>query len=548
MSLLELAVVDLALLERVRLRLEPGFTVLTGETGAGKSLLIDALALVLGGRGDAGMVRPGATSARVEALFAVADASEGVLIAVREVAAGGRSLARLDDETVTVGRLADTVGPLVEIHGQHDQQRLLSASAQRDLLDAYAGAGNLRRAAADAVAAWRENTSALRDLAIDPAELERRIELRAHAADEIEGAGIHIGEVEGLRARLAAAASGERIVGLLAAARDRLARDGGARDPLAMAARDAAEAARLDPRLAAIADRLAGLTAEVDDTADEVRRASDATEHDPAVVAALEERLGLLYALLRKYGDSEEAVIAEGQRAAAEAERLRALDEERATRTAADARLRVAAETVAAELSAARREAASRLESAVSAALHELGFTRAALEVTVAPAPLDASGAYAVEFRFAPNPGEPAMALARIASGGELSRVALALKSVLAGADGTPTLIFDEIDAGVGGRSAEPIGRMLRRLAADHQVLCITHLPQIAAHADQHLRIAKRERDGRTITDVELLDDETRLVELAAMLGDEAGAGALAAARELRARAAIEGALPGRAA
>jgi len=203
-----------------------------------------------------------------------------------------------------------------------------------------------------------------------------------------------------------------------------------------------------------------------------------------------------------------------------------------------DERLRQRADEAAAALSDARRVAARQLAAGISTALEELGFGAATLDVVVSPADLDASGADAVSFRFAPNPGEPALPLARIASGGELSRVALAIKAVLAGADATPTLIFDEIDAGVGGRSAEPIGRMLLRLSTDHQVVCVTHLPQIAAYADAHLRISKETRAGRTVTEVEVLGPDGRLAELAAMLGDEVGAGAAAAARELTERAA----------
>jgi DNA repair protein RecN (Recombination protein N) len=279
-------------------------------------------------------------------------------------------------------------------------------------------------------------------------------------------------------------------------------------------------------------------------------------DHDPRALADLDARLGVIHGLLRRYGDDEAAVIAHGAAAAAEAERLRGLDDERARRQAEDG-IRLAAVAAAGEaLSAARSEAAGSLAEHVDAVLVELGFPADVFEVAVGrrvagpdePAvevagdavAFDASGLDQVVYRLAPNPGEPARPLARIASGGELSRVALAVKRVLAEADATPTLVFDEVDTGVGGRSADPIGRSLWGLARRHQVLCVTHLPQIAAHADVHYRIAKRERDGRTVTEVERLDREGRIVELAAMLGGDPGdASTLAAARELLDRAEV---------
>jgi len=538
-SLVELTVRDLALAERVRVRFAPGFTVVTGETGAGKSLLIDALTLALGGRADASLVRHGADAALVEAVFATDDSGAEPLVVSREVSSAGRSLVRIDDGAATVARLAETTGTMVEIHGQHDQQRLLSAAAQRDLLDAYGGHGELRRTVAAAVDAWRANLEASAALALDPGEVERQLEIRTFVADEIEGADIRLGEVDELRARLAASGHAERLVALAAAARDDLVGEGrGARDRLAGATRGITEAGRLDARFTPLAERLAGLEAEVEDAAADLRHLADGMDHDPAAIAAAEARLGVLFGLLRKYGPDEAAVLDEGRLARADVSRLAGLEVERQARAADDVRLRAQAEAAARELHEARQATAGRLTDGVSAALAELGFGAATFDVTLMPADLDTSGIDIVTYRFAPNPGEPALPLARIASGGELSRVALALKAVLAAADATPTLIFDEIDAGVGGRSGEPIGRMLARLAADPQVVCVTHLPQIAAYADAHLRIRKRLDDGRTVTEVDVLDDDGRLAELAAMLGDEAGVGAVTAARELLDRAA----------
>ncbi|MFO1538953.1 MAG: DNA repair protein RecN [Chloroflexota bacterium] len=534
--LLELAVADLALLERVRIRLGPGLTVLTGETGAGKSLLIDALLLVLGGRADSSLVRSGAAEARVEAVF---DGDPEPLIAVREVAAGGRSLARLDDATVTAARLAATVAARVEIHGQHDQQRLLAADFQRDLLDACGGHDAERAAVRAAVDAWRTNAALLAELAAAPDALDRRRELAAWEADEIAAARIRPGEIAELRARLAAVASVERLARHLAGAEDALTGEGsGAYARIAAAARDLADAARVDARLAPLAARAVGLAAEADDLAHEVRSAGSDLDAAAEASPALEQRLADLYTLLRKYGEDEETVVAHGARMQAEAERLAGAAAERAERAAADARLRSTADTAAAALGARRRATAHVFAAAVDAALGELGFAPGAFAVAVADAPLGADGADSVTFLLAANPGEPPRPLARIASGGELSRIALAIRGVAAAADATPTVVFDEIDTGIGGRSAEPVGRMLHALARDRQVLCVTHLPQIAAWADAHLRIEKSVRDGRTTTAVTELTGHARVAELAAMIAGGAGSPAAeAAAHELLARA-----------
>lgn len=550
--LLELTVNDLALIDRLRLSLGPGLNVITGETGAGKSLLIDALGLVRGARADTGVIRHGAESARVEALF---DRLPEPLIVVREVATGGRSTARLDDLATTASRLADEVGSLIEIHGQHDQQRLLDERAQRDLLDAFGRHAPARAAMADVVERWRANRAALAELAIDPRELARRVDLLEHEVAEIAGARLRPGEADEIRTRLAAAQHGEAIARGSAAVHEALAAEGvGARESTAIAAREARGLARLDPRFEVAAERLAGLEAELDDVTAEMRQLADGVDHDPAALAFLEERLGAIYALERRYGDGEAAVIEHGERATAELERLRGLDHERSRREAEAAALLADVAASATLLSEARRTAGTVMAAAVGEMLEELGFPAGVFEVALGrrlassdePAieldgdavAFDASGADQVVYRLAPNPGEPARPLARIASGGELSRVALAIKSVLAEADDTPVLVFDEVDTGIGGRSADPIGRSLWTLARRHQVLCVTHLPQIAAHADAHYRISKRERDGRTVTDVEQLDREGRIVELAEMLGgDGGGAATLASARELLDRA-----------
>jgi DNA repair protein RecN (Recombination protein N) len=458
---------------------------------------------------------------------------------------------------VTAARLADVAGALVEIHGQHDQQRLLDERWQRDLVDAFGEHQGLRAAVAAAVDAWRENRTLLAALELDPRELARRLELAEHEAAEIAAAGLRPGEAAEIRARLDAAQHGEAIVrggGTLVEAL--VGEEGSAREVTAVALREARSLARLDGRFEDLAERLAGLEAELEDVAATARDLAESVDHDPSELARLEERLGTIYGLERRYGDDEEAVLAHGERQAREAERLRGVDEERAARQADEVRLLAAVGAVAADLSAARARAGRALSDAVGTGLEHLGFPPSVFEVGVGRRPagrdepaveidgdavaFDATGIDQVTFRIAPNAGEPPRPLARIASGGELSRVALAIKEVLADVDATPTLVFDEIDTGVGGRSADPIGRSLWLLARRHQVLCVTHLPQIAAHADAHFQIVKRERDGRTITEVTRLDREGRTIELGQMLaGPDAltGGAAVASARELLDRA-----------
>ncbi len=552
--LLELTVTDLALIERLRLELAPGLNVFTGETGAGKSLLIDALGLATGARADTTLVRHGAEAARVSALF---DRLPEPLIAAREVSLTGRSTARLDDEPVTAARLADVAGRLVEIHGQHDQQRLLDERWQRDLLDAFGGNATRRTSVAAAVERWRENRALLASLELDPRELTRRLELAKHEAADIAEAGLRPGEATEIKARLEAARHGETIARDSAALVDAIAGDErGARETTAIALREARSLARIDARFSDLAERLGGLEAELEDIASTARDLAESVDHDPAELARLADRLSTIYALERRFGDDEEAVIAHGERAAAEAERLRGVDDERAARTADDVRHLERVAAAAADLSTARATAGRALADDVGLVLAELGFPPDVFEVGLGRRPaarddaaveidgdavaFDATGIDQVVFRIAPNAGEPARSLAKIASGGELSRIALAVKEVLAEVDATPTLVFDEVDAGIGGRSADPVGRSLWILGRRHQVLCVTHLPQIAAHADAHFRIAKRQRDGRTVTEVTRLDRAERVIELGQMLaGADAAVGGSAtlAAGELLDRA-----------
>ena len=546
MALRELTVENLAVVESVRLSLSPGLTVLTGETGAGKSLVVDAVALALGARASTDQVRTGTDAARVEAIFDapspssedpmadVVAAGDGLVIVRREVAADGRSMARVNDRAVTVGGLASLGARLGEIHGQHDQQRLLEPARQLALLDGFGAHAALLGAVSDAYRAWRATAAAGMELLTDAHELARRVELLRYQVDEIASAAPRPGEDAELEAQLRAAEHAETIARSASEAVAAIRDDAGASDALSSAERGLATAAQHDERFAALADRAAALAAEAAELARDASDAAEAVDLDPGSRAAAEERLGLLYDLRRKYGDSLEAVIAFGEAAGAELERLENQEAERDRLRADEIARRAALEASSHVLSEARAAAATRLAAAVNEELPALGLPPDAFGVAMEQAEPGPMGADAVTFTFAPNPGEPPRPLGRIASGGEASRLSLALKVVLAAADETPLLVFDEVDAGVGGRNAAALGGRLRVLSAYHQVLCVTHLPQVAAHADAHLVVGKRVIDGRTTIEARLLSPAERAGELAAMLaGEGAGEEAQAAAEAL---------------
>ena len=546
MALIELAVTNLAVIESVRLALGRGLVVVTGETGAGKSLVVDALALALGARGTSDLVRSGSTALRVEAIFddvprdpqdpldELVDLGEGSLIVSREVTADGRSLARVNDRTVTVGALAAFGGRIAEIHGQHEHQRLFAAERQRALLDRFGGYADHVAAVGEAWRAWRAVAARVGELVMDPRELERRTELLRHQAHEIEAAALRPDEDVSLPARVKSVQHLEAIVRSVGDAVRTLQHDGGALDGMRSALAQLESAAAHDERFAALAARGAALVAEATELARDASALGGQVQVDTAERAGMEERLGLIYDLRRKYGDSIEAIVAFGHEAAAELTRLEHMDTLREELRIEEQRARGELEAAAVKIHDARTAAAAGLAHKVNAELPPIGLPGDAFDIDVRPTEAGPSGADYVEFRFAPNPGEPPRPMARIASGGEASRLSLALKVVLAAADETPVLIFDEVDAGVGGRNAGPLGERLRSLATFHQVLCVTHLPQVAAFADVHVHVGKRVEEGRTYTDARILNTTERADELAAMLaGDGAGQEARATAEAL---------------
>ncbi|MEO8511879.1 MAG: DNA repair protein RecN, partial [Chloroflexota bacterium] len=450
MALLELAVTNLAVIESVRLPVARGFTAVTGETGAGKSLVVDAVSLVLGARAAADLVRSGATAARVEAIFEdpslptddpladlLAD-GEGMAIVRREITAEGRSVARVNDRTVTVASLAALGARLGEIHGQHDQQRLLDPNRQLALLDRFGGHEELLAAVSEAHHAWRAVVAQGAELVTDAHELARRTELLRYQADEIGAAGLRSGEEAEVEKALRAATHAAAVARAAADATRALRDDGGALDTLRTALRSLEEAAGHDARFSPLLDRAHAVAAEAEELARDAADAGEQVDLDPQTRQGLEDRLALIYDLRRKYGATIDEVLAFGEEASAELERLEDQDGMRERLRADELKRRTELEAAAATLHGARAAAGSALAERVNAELPPLGLRGGAFGVELQAVELGASGGDRVTYMFAPNPGEQPRPLGRIASGGEASRLSLALKVVLAAADETP--------------------------------------------------------------------------------------------------------------
>ncbi len=532
LSALELR--DFVLVAAVRLDTHPGLNVLTGETGAGKSLLVDALGLLTGVRAESGLIRRGAQRALVQAEFAHGQPAS----ASRALVAEGRNHARLDGELVTVAELAQAVGARVAVFAQHAQQALLSPAAQRESLDRLLDEGG-----AAAAQAWRTAWQERRELDAELARLRTDARDRLQRADlldlqvaEIDAAALEVGEEDRLASEARRLRHADRIRQGVASALAGLDADSGAVEALVRSRRELDGAARLDDRLEALARDLADALQGSQAVASELQAYLDDVDVDPRRLDAVEGRLATLQRLFAKYGDGSSEVLAfrataAEERAGLEAHDLRA-EELEARLAQLDARLDDLAERVR----GSRRAAAQRLSSDVAPLLARLALTGARLEVAVDPAPPGPHGADRIRFDFAADAGEDLAPLAQAASGGELSRVMLALWLVT-GSD-RPTLVFDEVDAGVGGRAATAVGELLAELARRHQVLVVTHLAQVAAHADRHVRVGKRSEDGRTTTVVEPLGDAERERELARMLAGHEGDAAIVTARDLLERAA----------
>lgn len=523
---------DLALVSELRLTLAPGLTVLTGETGAGKSMLVDALLAVTGGRVASGMVREGAERAYVEAV--VVGTRDDELILSREIGPG-RSPARIDQRTVPLATLAETGADLVAIHGQGDQLRLARPSVQRDVLDAFGDHDAPRAAVASAHAALAALQRERASLGGDPRERERRGALLEHEVEEIRSARLRPDEETALEAELAVARSAEKLREASRSAHELLAGDrASARDRLALAERELRRMAEIDARLADVLTRIAAQVEEADALASDLRRYAEGIEADPKRLAELEARSDLLYDLKRKYGDDVRAILQHAERSAAELETLRRSETRLAELDEDEREARASLAKTAKTLHDARAKAATALARSVEKHLAGLALERCRFTVSLAEREPDASGGDDVRFLIAPNPGEHAKPIDEIASGGELSRIMLALEVTLAASDRTPVLVFDEVDAGVGGRVGETLGRALWSLARHHQVMVVSHLAQVAAYADHHISVRKEVRRGRTHVVATALDEAATVDELAAMLGAGGARSLAAGARELR--------------
>ncbi len=536
--LTELRIKNLAIIDAVTLPLAPGFNVLTGETGAGKSIIVGALGLLIGERASSDLVRSGADKATVEGSFDLHDrrdllaaldergieCEDGVLVLKREVAAaGGRARAWVNGSPVTASVLAEIGRSLVNVHGQHEAQALLEPEAQRHILDLFGDAERERAAVADA---WREAEAAreaIRSLQQRRDDASKRADWLSHVAKEIGEAQLTDGEDERLDDEARRLTHAEELQGLVGELTSTLESDAEAMRALGHLQKPLAALQKIDPSTARLQELYDNAWYALEELSREAQAYADTVEHDPARLAEVDARRDLLFRLMKKYGGSIEAVLRTGREARAELDLLdtASLDlrglEQRVTETQA------ALSRAAAALSAKRQRAATALAKAVEARLPDLGMPDGRVLVHLAPrAEIAATGAEDVEFRVALNLGHEARPLARVASGGELARVMLALKTILARLDNVPTLIFDEVDAGIGGRTGLMVGDAMRDVAAHHQVFAITHLPQIAARAHHHIVVQKAAKGGVTTSDVGVVVEAARVDEIARMLGGDA--------------------------
>lgn len=516
----EIHVRNLALIEDVWIELGPGMTVLTGETGAGKTALVGALKLLVGERADSGMVRSETDEAVVEGRFR-ADGAE--IVARRRVSADGRSRCAIDGAMATVGELARTLGHLVDLHGQHEHQSLLVPSRHVAYLDRYIG-----KDALEALEGYRDGRDAFLEATREFERLTERLADASRKADylsfvlaEIDAVDPQAGEDEEIEGRLPALQHAEKLSATARQAASLVRDDGRALDDLGAALDELRRVGGLDPTLDPLTARVDALTTELDDASAELRAYAEGIEHDPAALDGLQSRLASLAGLKKKYGPSLELVARTREDA-----RTRLAEVETGDSELHEAQQRIEAaraklEAVARTLAELRRRHASAFTDALAGGIEELHMAGARFEVALETLPFDewgADGPQRVEFLFSPARGEASRPLAKIASGGEISRVMLALKSVLGAADEVPVLVFDEIDAGIGGAAGLAVGARLAALASSHQVIVVTHLPQVAAFAARHLVVEKSVAEGRTVTSVEAVEGQARVAEIARML------------------------------
>ena len=559
--LTELNIADFAIIDQLTLNFHPGFNVLTGETGAGKSIIIDAVTMLLGGRADTTFIRAGSEQARVEGVFRLSaylranidpilerEGLEGddpdTLILGREIRSTGRNFCRVNGRAVNLGILEEVAQPLIDIHGQNEHLSLLRVRAHQQFLDRYAGLDDQRESLAGEVRQLQRVRQELANLLRDEQHLARRVDQLTFQVEEIRAANLQPGEDDALTTERNRLSNAEQL-SQLAGEAYRLLVEGeselqpSAVDLLGQTSRLLANLVKLDPSLTEQSQVIDGVADQVQDLAGVLRDYSESIDFNPTRLQEIEERLSLIYNLKRKYGNTIEEILAFGERAQQELDTISHSEERIAELRQSEEELRHSIGVVALGLSQARRQASQTLAQEVMAQLTDLGMEKAEFYVDIkwedAPDGVyvqtnepaqrvlacDERGIDRIEFLISPNPGEPLKPLVKVASGGETSRIMLALKTVLAAADETPTLIFDEIDQGIGGRVGGIVGRKLWRLTPQgrHQVLCVTHLPQIAGYGDVHYHVAKQVSQGRTQTLVRALSGDDQAHELAQMLG-----------------------------
>ncbi|HVX97596.1 MAG TPA: DNA repair protein RecN [Polyangia bacterium] len=546
-----------ALIDEVDLTLGPGMTVITGETGAGKSILVDAMGLLRGARAGVDVIRTGRDEARVEAIIALppgnparaaleadgradldVDVDDGLVVR-RVITRQGRGRAHLGGGLATAGDLAKHVAGLIDVASQHDQQSLTDPGSQLAILDAFAENDDARAEMAESYAALVEARGALEAFSADARGRAEREDLLRFQLGELDAARPVAGEDEEMRVEVQRLKGAERFFGVASRGEDVLyASDGAVAERLASVAHELAPLADMDPALAPLYERLESARVVVEDVARDLGRYARGIKSDPARLAEIEERLHLLQRLCRKHGGTVADLAAKREVLARELGDLGSFDEALAARKEAAEKAETRARVAAQALSDSRRKAAAGLEKKIAATLRELGFSTPRVYMSIESRELGAAGSDQVRFDFAPNPGDPPRPLAKIASGGELSRVMLAVKQALARRDRVLTYVFDEVDAGIGGGTAETVGRKLKKIAGDRQVIVITHLPQVAAFADAHVRVVKTAERGKTRVTIEALDETERASELARMLaGANPSAEAKAHAAEMLRRA-----------
>lgn len=543
---------NIAVIERAEIRFFDGFHVLTGETGAGKSIIIDAINAVLGERTRRDLVRTGSDTARVTALFSSLSPwatahleslgyppdEDGNLLITRTIAAEGKSSCTIGGRPATAALLREMGKVLIDLHGQHENQLLLSADQHLQYLDRFGDLAAVREAYASIYREWKRVHRELQTADMDESEKARRMDLLRYQIDEIEAAALKIGEEEELQERRALYRNAEKVAGQIGKAQALLFGDEETDGAVALTQQAVAAvggAARYWERLSASTEQLQNVLYELQDAAEEIGAIAEELEFDPRERDAAEERWEVIRRLTSKYGATVEDVLAFAEKAKEDLRQIELSDERVMQLTAEEQRLYAAMESAAAELTARRVETAARFAEAVGSQLAFLDMPHVSLVIDREATAYSTTGADRMEFLLSANVGEPPKPITRVASGGELSRIMLAIKAVLADVDQIDTLIFDEIDTGISGRAASKVGDRLRLTAgkSGRQVLCVTHLAQIAAQAEHHYLIEKTARDGRTYTAVTALEGEQREQELARIIGGTVTEANLQAAREM---------------